>query len=187
MKGKSTYPSNYRPIATISLFSKITVSIINRLTLGRLQKQPLINDRQYGFRSGRSVGDFLTLLTLRWAEATEGAAQWYVPKKNLKPGLSIVRFKLLSYERVRTTSIEYTLDRAIKRKSSREWAPEIPRSELKLGFKIGIKNATWNNTVITSDDGTESKTRTRIMNRSGVESRIKSGITGETGREQQER
>lgn len=70
-KGDRSNPSNYRPIAITSLFSKIMESIINRQLLKYLEDQQLLSDQQYGFRRGRSGGDLLVYLTHRWAQAIE--------------------------------------------------------------------------------------------------------------------
>ncbi|XP_063540969.1 uncharacterized protein LOC134749894 [Cydia strobilella] len=70
-KGDRSNPSNYRPIAITSLFSKIMESIINCQLLRYLEDHQLLSDRQYGFRRGRSAGDLLVYLTHRWAQAIE--------------------------------------------------------------------------------------------------------------------
>lgn len=49
--------------------------IINVQLLGYLEDSQLINDRQYGFRRGRSAGDLLVYLTHRWAEAIESKGE----------------------------------------------------------------------------------------------------------------
>lgn len=74
-KGDRSDPSNYRPIAITSLFSKIMESIINGQLLRYLEDRQLINDRQYGFRRGRSAGDLLAYLTHRWAMAVESKGE----------------------------------------------------------------------------------------------------------------
>ncbi|XP_047543257.1 uncharacterized protein K02A2.6-like [Vanessa atalanta] len=74
-KGNRSDPSNYRPIAITSLFSKVMESIINCQLLRYLEEYQLISDRQYGFRRGRSAGDLLVYLTHRWAEAVESKGE----------------------------------------------------------------------------------------------------------------
>ncbi|CAK1584849.1 unnamed protein product [Parnassius mnemosyne] len=74
-KGDRSDPSNYRPIAITSLFSKIMESIINCQLMRYLEDHQLISDRQYGFRRGRSAGDLLVYLTHRWAEAVESKGE----------------------------------------------------------------------------------------------------------------
>lgn len=70
-KGDRSDPSNYRPIAITSLFSKTMESIVNCQLLQYLEDHQLLNDRQYGFRRGRSAGDLLVYLSHRWAQAIE--------------------------------------------------------------------------------------------------------------------
>ncbi|CAF4908224.1 unnamed protein product [Pieris macdunnoughi] len=74
-KGDRSDPSNYRPIAITSLFSKIMETIINSQLLRYLEGHQLISDSQYGFRRGRSAGDLLVYLTHRWAEAIESKGE----------------------------------------------------------------------------------------------------------------
>lgn len=74
-KGDGSDPGNYRPIAITSLLSKIMESIINRQLLQYLDEHQLLDDRQYGFRRGRSAGDLLVYLTHRWAEAVESKGE----------------------------------------------------------------------------------------------------------------
>ncbi|CAF4763442.1 unnamed protein product [Pieris macdunnoughi] len=74
-KGDRSDPSNYRPIAITSLFSKIMESIVNCQLLRYLEGHQLISDYQYGFRRGRSAGDLLVYLTHRWAEAIESKGE----------------------------------------------------------------------------------------------------------------
>lgn len=61
--GSSSDPNNYRPIAITSILSKVMEKVINHKFLAYLEKYHLLSDRQYGFRSNRSTGDLMTLLT----------------------------------------------------------------------------------------------------------------------------
>ncbi|CAK1586323.1 unnamed protein product [Parnassius mnemosyne] len=70
-KGDSSDPSNYRPIAITSFFSKVMETIINSQLMRYLEDHQLISHRQYGFCRGRSAGVLLGYLTHRWAEAIE--------------------------------------------------------------------------------------------------------------------
>lgn len=74
-KGDRTDPSNYRPIAITSILSKVMERVINTRLLAYLEENQLINDRQYGFRHGRSTGDLLAYLTHRWAAAIESKGE----------------------------------------------------------------------------------------------------------------
>ncbi len=55
-KGDRSNPSNYRPIALLSCFSKAFETILNRKMLKHLSA-PNLSDRQYGFLKGRSTRD----------------------------------------------------------------------------------------------------------------------------------
>jgi hypothetical protein len=68
-KGDRSCPSNYRPIALTCVQCKIFESILNKHIVTHLTSKSLLSDRQYGFRSGRSTGDIMSLLTNRWASA----------------------------------------------------------------------------------------------------------------------
>ncbi|CAK1585789.1 unnamed protein product [Parnassius mnemosyne] len=74
-RGDRSDPSDDRPIAITSLFSKIMESIISCQLMRYLEDHQLISDRQYGFRRVRSAGDLLVYLTHRWAEAVESKGQ----------------------------------------------------------------------------------------------------------------
>jgi len=62
-KGNRSEPSNYRPITLTSTISKTFETIINKHIIKHLENNKLINDRQYGFRSGRSTADLIAYLT----------------------------------------------------------------------------------------------------------------------------
>lgn len=62
-KGKSSDPSNYRPISITSILSKVMEKIVNRKILSYLESNNLLDDRQYGFRPRRSTGDLMTYLS----------------------------------------------------------------------------------------------------------------------------
>jgi Reverse transcriptase (RNA-dependent DNA polymerase)/Endonuclease-reverse transcriptase len=76
-KGDSSCPSNYRPIALISVLSKVMEKVINVQLLSYLESAKLISDHQYGFRKNRSTGDVLAYVTHVWNSAMErfGEAQ----------------------------------------------------------------------------------------------------------------
>lgn len=54
-KGNLQDPSNYRPIALLSPFSKIFEKIIVNRIVQFIKKEKLLSDHQYGFRQGRST------------------------------------------------------------------------------------------------------------------------------------
>lgn len=60
--GSKTEPYNYRPISLLSTFSKILERLINKRIMSFLEKNHLLNDRQYGFRQNRSTEDAVEAL-----------------------------------------------------------------------------------------------------------------------------
>lgn len=70
-KGSKTQPSNYRPVALLSVISKVMERIINSEILKYLEHHRLIHDRQYGFRRGRSTADLLSYVTQIWNSALQ--------------------------------------------------------------------------------------------------------------------
>ncbi|VEN39160.1 unnamed protein product [Callosobruchus maculatus] len=69
-KGKKTDP-NYRPVALLSIMSKVMETVINTQLLKYLDNNNIINDRQYGFRKHRSTGDLLAYVTHLWNGAID--------------------------------------------------------------------------------------------------------------------
>nr|CAH7735187.1 unnamed protein product [Callosobruchus chinensis] len=65
-KGSKADPSNYRPIALLSVISKVMEKCVNQELMKYLELHQLINDRQYGFRHQRSTGDLLAYVTHVW-------------------------------------------------------------------------------------------------------------------------
>lgn len=49
--------------------------IVNKQLMRYLEDHDLLNDRQYGFRQGRSTGDLLVYLTHRWASTIESQGE----------------------------------------------------------------------------------------------------------------
>nr|CAI5864641.1 unnamed protein product [Callosobruchus analis] len=70
-KGKKTDPNNYRPVALLSIMSKVMETVINTQLLKYLDNNNIIHDRQYGFRKHRSTGDLLAYVTHMWNRAIE--------------------------------------------------------------------------------------------------------------------
>jgi hypothetical protein len=68
-KGDPSDPSNYRPIAITSTLSKVFETILNSKIVSHLEKFNIISDNQYGFRSARSCGDLLALVTHKWVSS----------------------------------------------------------------------------------------------------------------------
>ena len=70
-KGKKCLPQNYRPIAIVSLLSKIMEFSINLQIVKYLKKNRILSDNQYGFRRCRSTGDLLTYVMHVWTNTIE--------------------------------------------------------------------------------------------------------------------
>lgn len=60
--GPKDFPDNYRPIALLSIISKVLEKLVNNRLVTFLEKNKLISERQFGFRRGRSTEDAATLL-----------------------------------------------------------------------------------------------------------------------------
>ncbi|MEL7340328.1 MAG: reverse transcriptase family protein, partial [Bacteroidota bacterium] len=67
--GEKSNPAQYRPISLLSVISKLFESVINKRILDHLNRNNLLSDVQYGFRSARSTADVLTVITHRISEA----------------------------------------------------------------------------------------------------------------------
>ena len=70
-KGKKTLPNNYRPVALLSVISKVMEKAVNKHLLKYLEGFNIISDHQYGFRKSRSTGDLLAYVTHLWNNAIE--------------------------------------------------------------------------------------------------------------------
>ena len=70
-KGSRKDPNNYRPIALLSVISKVMEKYINIHILKYLESHNIIHDRQYGFRTRRSTADLLTYVTHLWNQSLE--------------------------------------------------------------------------------------------------------------------
>ena len=63
--GVRTDPNKYRPVSLLSVISKLFEAVINLHLKSHLEKNGLLTDFQYGFRSSRSTADVLTVITDR--------------------------------------------------------------------------------------------------------------------------
>ena len=63
--GERSDPQNYRPISLLSVISKVFESLISSSLTNHLESLKLLSDHQYGFRSGRSTADVLTVFSER--------------------------------------------------------------------------------------------------------------------------
>ena len=67
--GDRSKPRDYRPVSLLSVVSKVFERLINNTLMKHLEDTGLFSDFQYGFRSSRSTGDLLTVVTDRVARA----------------------------------------------------------------------------------------------------------------------
>ena len=65
--GERSTAKNYRPVSPISVVSKVFEKLVNNRIVDHLEKCHLFCDFQYGFRSFRSIADFLTVVSDRSA------------------------------------------------------------------------------------------------------------------------
>ena len=63
--GERSDPQNYRPISLLSVISKVFECLISSPLVRHLDLYSLFSDSQYGFRSGRSTADVLTVISER--------------------------------------------------------------------------------------------------------------------------
>ena len=68
-------PRNYRPISLLPIISKVFESLINRSLVNHLDSNNLFSDFQYGFRSGRSTADVLTVISERVYRALDACGE----------------------------------------------------------------------------------------------------------------
>ena len=61
--GERSDPRNYRPISFLFIISKVFDSLINSVLTYHLNSHDLHSDRQYGFWSGHSTADVLTVIS----------------------------------------------------------------------------------------------------------------------------
>ena len=70
-KGSHAELHNYRPVALLSIMSKVCEKVVYDQLLKHLSDHRLISDRQFGSRKGRSAADLHLLLTSRWSAALD--------------------------------------------------------------------------------------------------------------------
>jgi hypothetical protein len=70
-KGDKTCPANYRPVALLSVVSKIMEKYVAFHIVRHLEKEHLLSDNQFGFRSGHSTLHPLLILHQMAAEALD--------------------------------------------------------------------------------------------------------------------
>nr|CAH7762037.1 unnamed protein product [Callosobruchus chinensis] len=82
-KGSKADPSKYRPIALLSVISKVMEKCDNQELMKYLELHQLINDRQYGFRHQRSTGDLLAYVTHVWNKLIHSFGEAHVVVLNI--------------------------------------------------------------------------------------------------------
>ena len=65
--GERSTAKYYRPVSPLSVLSKVFEKLVNNRIVDHLEKCGLFSDFQYGFRSSRSIGDLLTVVSGRIA------------------------------------------------------------------------------------------------------------------------
>ena len=70
-KNRKTSPQNYRPISLLSILAKVYERILVKNITNFFDTHHLISNRQFGFRSKRSVSDLLLQLTTTWQKSLE--------------------------------------------------------------------------------------------------------------------
>ena len=61
--GSETLVSNYRPITLLSIFHKITEKLRDKRLINFLDNHSILNENQFGLRSGRSTTQATMLIT----------------------------------------------------------------------------------------------------------------------------
>lgn len=69
--GTKDKPENYRPIALLSIISKILEKIVSNRLVNFLDTHNVISNRQFGFQRGKSTEDAVSLLTNKIAQNIE--------------------------------------------------------------------------------------------------------------------
>jgi hypothetical protein len=77
-KGDKFDSQNYRPIALISVVSKVFERYVNEHIMFYLEENKILSDRQYGFPHKRSTGDLKTYVSHMWNKALEQHGESYV-------------------------------------------------------------------------------------------------------------
>ena len=70
--------ANYRPVALLSILSKIFERIIHHQINLHLEENRIISSRQHGFRKNRSAADLHLLLSSKWSKALDKGLQTLV-------------------------------------------------------------------------------------------------------------
>ena len=60
--GQRSIAKNYHPVSLLSVVSKVFKKLVNNRIIDHVKKCDLFSDFQYGFRSSRSIADFLSCI-----------------------------------------------------------------------------------------------------------------------------
>ena len=82
-KGDKSEPSNYRPISSLPILSKIFESTIKDQITCFLEKEHLISDRQFGFRKHHSSEQLLQSLLNDWHTSLDNKSPLYITAMSL--------------------------------------------------------------------------------------------------------
>ena len=78
--GKKNLFTNYRPVSLLSHFSKILEKLFSKRLNKYIDKFSLLNDSQYGFRSGKSTALALMELTEKISSAMDEKMNTVYPR-----------------------------------------------------------------------------------------------------------
>ena len=96
-KGDKSEPSNYRPISSLPILSKIFESTIKDQITCFLEKEHLISDRQFGFRKHHSSEQLLQSLLNDWRTSLDDKSPLYITAMSLdiQKAFDSVNYKIL--------------------------------------------------------------------------------------------
>jgi hypothetical protein len=94
-KGDKTNPANYRPVALLSLLSKIMEGYVSFHLVRHLEKNQLLSDHQFGFRKGHSTLHPLLILHQLGADALDKLQELYVTALDIAGAFDTVWHKRL--------------------------------------------------------------------------------------------
>lgn len=77
-KGDRTDPSNYRPISSLPILSKVFEKILHQQLIDHLENQNLLNSRQFGFRKNHSSEQLILSLLHSWRIMLDKSSPCYI-------------------------------------------------------------------------------------------------------------
>lgn len=96
-KGDKKDPSNYRPISSLPILSKVFESVIKDQLMDFLEKEHLLCSRQFGFRRHHSSEQLLQSLLTDWRASLDSKTPMFIPALSLdvRKAFDTVNHKLL--------------------------------------------------------------------------------------------